>query len=258
MTSMLFAPLLAASLFIGMLLLLELGRRFGQRRLAADPEGARASVDAIDGAVFALLSLLIAFTTSGAASRFDARRQLIVQEANAIGTAYLRLDLLPPSAQPGLREKFRRYVETRLEVYRKLPDVSAARAELTKATKLQGEIWSQAVAATQVEGFQLARVVVLPALNEMIDITTTRTVATQTHLPVVIFGMLVVLALASSLLGGDRMAGSTSRSWIHMVGFAAVTALAVFVILDLEYPRVGFIRLDAFDRLLVDLLANMK
>jgi hypothetical protein len=85
------------ALFLGMLLLLETGRRLGVRRLASDPEGARAGTGTVEGAVFALLGLLVAFTFSGAASRFDQRRDLIVEETNDIGTAYLRLDLLPAS-----------------------------------------------------------------------------------------------------------------------------------------------------------------
>jgi len=117
------ALLFAVGLFIGMLFLLEIGRRIGARKLANDPEGARTGTGAIEGAVFALLGLLIAFTFSGAASKFDTRRQLIVEETNAIGTAYLRLDLLPASMQPALRESFRHYVDARLGAYRKLPDI---------------------------------------------------------------------------------------------------------------------------------------
>src|SRR5512147_455234 len=117
MNRVIVASLFAAGLFVGMILLLEFGRRLGRRREGKDEEGARAGLGAVEGAVFALLGLLIAFTFSGAASRFDARRELIVEEANAIGTAYLRLDILPAGAQPALREKFRQYVETRLEVY---------------------------------------------------------------------------------------------------------------------------------------------
>src|SRR5262245_16132661 len=95
--------LLAGSLFIGMLLLLETGRRLSLRQLAQEGAAERAGFGVIEGAVFALLGLLIAFTFSGAAARFDTRRQLVVEEANAIGTAYLRLDLLPATAQPQLR-----------------------------------------------------------------------------------------------------------------------------------------------------------
>jgi hypothetical protein len=90
--------LLAALLFVGMLILLEVGRRAGVRRQLRDPSGTGAG--ALEAAVFGLLALLIAFTFSGAASRFDARRHLVVEEANAIGTAYLRVDLLPPAVQP--------------------------------------------------------------------------------------------------------------------------------------------------------------
>jgi hypothetical protein len=187
------------------------------------------------------------------------RRQLIVEETNAIGTAYLRLDLLPAAAQPALRESFRRYVDTRLEVYRKLPDIAAAKEELAKATKLQGEIWRQAVAACRAQGCPpAATMLLLPALNAMIDITTTRTMATQMHPPTIIFVMLFGLALASAMLAGYAMAGAKTRSWLHMLGFAVALAVSVYVILDLEFPRLGLIRVDPFDQALVDLRKSMS
>jgi len=254
----LLAGLLALGVFIGMVILQEIGRRVGQRRLARDPEGARAGVGAIDGAVFGLLGLLVAFTFSGAASRFDVRRQLVVEEANAIGTAYLRLDVLPHEAQPALRDKFRRYVEARLDAYRKLPDIAAAKEGLARASVLQGEIWGEAVAASRAASPQPATMLLLPALNAMIDITTTRTMAAQMHPPAVIFAMLILLALTGALLAGAGMGGGKDRSWIHMVGFAAAMALAVYVILDIEFPRLGLIRVDAIDQVLVELRESMK
>jgi hypothetical protein len=101
-----------SSLFVGMLLFLEVGRRLGMR-LKDDSSAAAEGIGAVDGAVFAVLGLLIAFTFSGATTRFDSRRQLIVGETNNIGTAYLRLDVLPADAQPALREGFRRYLDAR-------------------------------------------------------------------------------------------------------------------------------------------------
>jgi hypothetical protein len=259
MSYLLTTALLTLALFVGMLLLLDLGRRVGVRRLADDPEGAQAGNGTVDGAVFALLGLLVAFTFSGAASRFDERRHLIVQETNDIGTAYLRVDLLPASAQPAVRDLFRRYVDSRLEVYRTLPDVEAAKAELARSTKLQGEIWSQAVAAGRLEGASpAATMLLLPALNQMIDITTTRTMAAQMHPPLVVFAMLFALALAGALLAGYGMAGGKTHHWFHMLGFAAVMAGAVNVIIDIEYPRQGWIRVDAFDQALMDLRASMN
>lgn len=256
MTITLNAVLFAAALFAGMLIAQELGLRFGRRRLSAEGESARAGFGAIDGAVFGLMGLMIAFAFHGAASRFDARRQLVVQEANDIATAYLRLDLLPPAAQPKLRDLFRRYVDTRLEAYRKLPDVAATREALARADGLQREIWTAAVEGAR-EAPQ-ATMLLLPALNAMIDITTTRTVALQTHPPLVVFVMLGFLALASALLAGFGMAGAKSRSLLHVVGFAAILTITVYVILDYEFPRVGLIRVDAADRVLVDVRESMK
>ena len=253
------ASFITLGLFLGMLLFLDIGRRIGTRRRAQDPEGAGAGTGAVDGAVFALLGLLVAFTFSGAAARFDTRRALIVEEANAIGTAYLRLDLVPASAQPALRDLFRRYMDSRIEVYRKLPDLNAAKAELAQSAKLQADIWNQAVAAGRLEGAPpAATMLLLPALNQMIDITTTRTMAGQIHPPMVIFLMLFGLALAGALLAGYGMAGGKSRDWLHMLAFAAVLALAIYVIIDIEYPRLGLIRVDAFDQVLVEVRASMK
>jgi hypothetical protein len=84
--------------------------------------------------------------------RFDARRQLIVEETNRIDTAYLRLGMLPNAAQPVLRENFRRYLDTRIAVYRSLPDMAAAKQQLIKADNLQVEIWWQAIAAVRADG----------------------------------------------------------------------------------------------------------
>ena len=246
----------AGGVFAGMLVLQEAGRRLGARRLARDPEGARAGLGAVEGAIFGLMGLVVAFTFSGAAARFDTRRQLIVEEANAIGTAYLRLDLLPPEAQPRIRELFRRYVDTRLEVYDRMPDILAAKEALARSIALQDEIWNGSVEAGR--GAPQATMLLLPALNAMIDITTTRTVAIQMHPPLVIFAMLGVLALVCSLLAGYAMAGSKSRSIVHSVGFAVVLTLTVYVILDLEFPRIGLIRVDATDKVLRDVRQSMR
>jgi hypothetical protein len=250
--------LLALGLFLGMLLFLEVGYRIGIRRMAKDAEGTRAGVGTVEGAVFALLGLLIAFTFSGAATRFDARRQLIIDETNAIGTAYLRLDLLPADKQPALRELFRRYVDARLAVYQKLPDIEAAKLEVAKSTALQGEIWQGAVAACRASDSPQDTMLLLPALNQMIDIAGTRILMSQMHPPLVIFAMLGVLALGGAMLAGYGMAGSPTRSWIHWIAFALVMAVAIYVILDIEYPRFGLIRVDAFDQALVDLRQSFR
>ncbi len=152
-------------------------------------------------------------------------------------------------------------MDSRLETYRKLSaaDVDAAKAELDHSIQLQEAIWSQAVIAGQREGAPpAAPMLLLPALNQMFDITTTRTMALRMHPPVVVFVMLFGLALASALLAGHAMGGGKTREWLHMLAFAAVVAITVYVIFDLEYPRLGLIRIDAFDQVLADVRASMK
>ena len=205
----------------------------------------------------ALLGLLIAFTFQGAASRFDGRRALIVEEANTIGTAWLRIDLLPVTAQPAMRELFREYLDSRLQTYRKIPDMPAVEAELQNTARLQGEIWKGALAG-QREGGQAVVVGVLPVLNQMFDIVTTRTMAAKTHPPAVMFAMLALLSGASAFMAGHGMSGSKTRSWVHCLGFAFILSIIVFVIMDMEYPRLGVIRVDSFDQVLVDLRQTMK
>jgi hypothetical protein len=251
------APLIAIGLFAAMVLLLSIGKQLGARRLELDPEGARAGVSAVDGAVFGMLGLLIAFTFSGASTRFEARRALVVEEANAIGTAWLRLDLLPSTAQPEMRERFRAYLDSRIEVYHDTTDLAEVNANLARSAALQNGIWAAAVVSCREPGMQRTTILLLPALNQMIDITTTRTMAARFHQPILIFGVLFALASISSLLAGYGMAGSRKQSWVHMIGFAAITSMAIYVILDLEYPRRGLIRIDASDQVLIGLRASM-
>jgi len=251
------APLFAGSLFLGMLLVLELGRRIGIRRLRRN--GTSGGSGPVEGAIFALFGLLVAFTFSGAASRFDMRRGLVADEANDIGTAYLRLDLLSAADRSDLRQMFREYLDSRLEVYRRMPDLEAAFAELNRSAGLQQNIWTRGVSATRnAEAHPNAAMLLLPALNAMFDITTTRTMAARSHPPLVIYWLLFLLGLGCALLAGHAMAGMKTRNWFHAAGFAAFVSVVVFVIVDLEYPRMGLINLGAYDQVLVDLRDSMK
>jgi hypothetical protein len=245
-------------LFLGMLILLEAGRRLGVMRRPKESEGERSNLGPVEGAVFALFGLLMAFTFSGAASRFNEKRMLIAEEANTIETAYLRLHLVPQSA-PKIQDLFRQYVDSRLKTYRLLPDMKAASLEMANSKKIQEEIWTESVAATRVKGAHPAAAwILLPALNNMIDITTTRTMALQVHPPRIIFALLFALGLICSLLAGYRMSAGKHRSWLHILGFTVITVIVVYVILDAEYPRAGLIRLESADQLLLDVRANMK
>jgi hypothetical protein len=136
-----FTPYDAFFLLPAMIALHQLGHGLRLRR-ATSPQS-----NAIEGAVFALFGLPLAFTFSGAVARYDAHRELVSEERNGIGTAYLRLDLLPPQDQPPLRQLFRAYVTSRLHLYdSSSPEISPA------SEQLQQEIWQKSLAAATAPG----------------------------------------------------------------------------------------------------------
>ncbi|HVO52726.1 MAG TPA: DUF4239 domain-containing protein [Thermoanaerobaculia bacterium] len=238
---------------------LEAGIRIGRRALSGPDAPRPAGLGTVETVAFGVLGLLLAFTFSGAASRFDARRALVVEEANDIGTAWLRLDLLPAAAQPQLRDAFRRYTDARILMYRKVADLDfdGARAEYDRAAAIQNEIWAGAVAACR-EAPSQATIVLLPALNAMIDITTTRLAATEMHPPKLVYGVLFVVSFGCALLAGYEMGASAAKSWLHVLAYAVGVAFILYVIADFEYPRMGLIRIEAIDHYLEAVRSAMK
>jgi ABC-type glycerol-3-phosphate transport system permease component len=250
--------IVAVCLLAMMLVSMNIGYRIGHRRKSSDPQTSIEVIGTVDAAVFGLLGLILAFTFSGASDRLVLRRAQIVQEANAIGTAYLRIDVLAQSDQPAIRELFRSYLERRIEVFDKFTDRAASNAALEKAEQLQRNIWSRSVASCRADPKPDACLLMLPALNEMIDITTTRNMATRTHAPSVILMLLILLALAAGMLSGYAMSRQPTRSIMHMLLFSLVVSASVYVVLDLEYPRAGVINLRSMDQALYQLRETMK
>lgn len=243
---------------IGVVLLsVEVGHRIGVRRRLRHPNAGTIVQPTIEASVFGLMGILIGFTFFGAGSRFDNRRNLIVHETNAISTAYLRLDLLPAEARSELQEDFRSYVRSRLATYQKIPDIKAVRAALEHSKALQESIWKKAVEALKESG-PTEKSLVLASLNEMIDITTDRTVALTTHLPLAVFLMLALTVITCSALAGYTMSGSSVRDWVSSITLALTLGSAVYVIFDYEFPRIGLVRIDSVDQVLVETLKEMK
>lgn len=242
-----------AGLLVALLAMLELGRWIGRKRVRTDPKWDNRGVSTLENMLLGLLGLLLAFTFSGAWSRFDARRDLILRESNAIGTAWLRLDLVPEPGRETLRASFRRYVDLRIT------ETQASAAQPSEEVQtLQRKIWSDAVAAGRAAPDGRVAQVLLPALNDMFDIASARYLAVQTHPPAAVFLMLLVIMFLACLLAGYGMAGSQRRNWLHTLCFVGAMILAIYVTIDLEYPRRGLIRVENYDHLLTDLRAGMK
>ncbi len=249
--------LTAAGLFTGMLLFTAAGRKTGRFRAQVYKETPGAHFAVLEGGVFGLMGLLIALTFSASATRLENRRQVLVDETNAIGTAWLRIALLPVPTQDAMRQQFRRYVDTRLAFFHNTTDLEASRRTLARTNALQGEIWSQGVIASGQTSNVAAATLFLPALNAMIDITTTGTMLAKTHIPLLIRALLVISPLLCAFLAGIESSPRARGVWIPSILFAIMLSLTVYGVLDLDYPRVGLIRVDAFDQAMEELRVSM-
>ena len=265
MTFVLLSLAIAATFFISSLILLNYGRSLGLRYLKKE-SGNMVGLATVEGAVFALIGLLLAFTISGALQRFDERRQLVIQEANAARTAHDRLGLFEHDVARDLQAKLRAYVQARIDLYRMPHDFSLwQRAELfspeqqDKILDLQSKIWGTTVAACPEANFRPACGQALPALSNLFEVGQLRLGATEKHPPEIMYVLLFGLGLLGSLLAGFGMAAAKARSWVHMLIFAGTLTITLYAVTEMEYPRLGLIsRIENFDHFLIDAHQQMQ
>jgi hypothetical protein len=248
------ACLYIGSLFAVFLAALECGFQVGRRNSNRERPG----TSVVEGALLGLLGLILGFSFSGGLSRIESRRHLIVLEANDIGTAYRRIDLLPTQDQAPLRALFSRYLTARISAYENVDDLNVTEARFEAAQGIQDEIWNDGIAAWQHSDQKVGVLSFLTALNEMFDVNGERRMVLRVHNPNFILFLMVSIALASSLLAGYSLSARGVRYPLHMIVFAFAIALTVYAVVDVDYPRLGVVRMDSADRALTQLRDVMK
>ena len=197
--------------------------------------------------ILGVLSILMGFTFSITLSKFENRRELIVQEANDIGTAILRCDLFPDSIRDPLMADFKQYIESRIAYYDAGENEEKIQEELKKAAVISGRIWKRVAVASQDSRFIVRSNQMIPILNDMIDIVTTREAARISMVPRLILWTLLLLVLASAgLMGSDN--ASRIKNRILLAGYAIVMTLTLNLILELDRPRQGMINNDQVEQ----------
>lgn len=242
MSSLTSLILIAVGLFVGMLICFEWGHRLG--RTGVEEEEKARGVGAVEGAVFALFGLVLAFSFSAAWERYEQRRHTIIEETNALHAAYMRIDLLPKQSQPDVHGAFRNYLDARMNAYRvanSSGDLEAAEADSDVARQA---LWDTVIAQPRTLSSDL---VLLPALNNAFEIGTMRTVKMYATTPWLITAFMGFLSLLSALLAGRALTGPKG-GWFHRALFSLIIALTIYVVLDLDHPRAGLIRMPHVDR----------
>jgi hypothetical protein len=232
---------IAVGLLGGLFLVFEVSYRLGNRRKGRG-EGVPEQLGTVQGAVLGLLGLLLGFSFAGAASRFIDRQDLIVREANAIGTAYLRADLLTEPHRTQLRESLRKYTAARITLFETLnpTQFAALRAD---SEALHAELWAPAVAGVKAAPSPITGRVI-PAVNEVIDRHPTRLSAINRHLPLLVLEAVIgCAAVGIATVGyGSGLTGRPNRTL--SAALTLLIAAVVWVTIDMDYPRRGMIRIS--------------
>jgi len=235
--------LLTIFLSVSLLGLVEAGFRLG-RRSDARRDGAVGQVNTLQGASLGLLALLLGFTFSLAAGKFDQRRTLLVEEANAIGTLRLRADLLPAEVHASFRQQIDAYIAAKIAAFDAGIHADAYNVANAAASARQNDMWAIAAAHASHNPTPVAALVI-QALNEVIDQHTARTTAVAYRIPDAVFGLLVLIAaFAFALIGyGSGLTGE--RHPLPGAIMVVLVSAAILLIMDLDRPQRGFFQVDA-------------
>lgn len=207
----------------------------------------------ISSGLYGLLAFLLGFTFSMSAARLEKSRSIISEEANCIGTAILRCDLYNEPDRSAMREDFREYLEARLDYFSHGADPVYIDVANTAAKVAGNKIWARATTLSHDPKLLVASNQMVVALNAMFDITIVRDVNSQAMVPDQIMWMLFILTGFSGFIVGFNTPVFTAKSRILITLNALLTALVIFIILDLDRPKRGLITTAASDKAMSDL-----
>lgn len=244
-------------LFLGtiaiVIVAIEAGYRLGQYRRRRSDQEKDAPVGAIVAATLGLLAFMLAFTFGLAANRFDARRMVVLEESNAIGTANLRAGLLPEPHRSAIHKLFREYVDVRLEAV----NPGATKQALAKSTELHRALWSQASDLAAQDNRSILTGIFVQSLNEVIDLHAKRVMlGLRNRIPGLVWMVLYFMAIVSMIALGYQEGLSGSRRSLAVLALALTFSAVMLLIADLDRPHEGLLRVS--QNAMIDLRESLK
>jgi hypothetical protein len=223
---------------------LEIAFRLGRRHTHRSDDLSRSHISALQAALLGLLALLLGFNFAMAASRFDTRKTLIQEEVNAIRTSYLRAQLLPQAHREEVSELLKRYVTARIDFMRAGVDPTQLEQTSNATADIEAQLWTMAGASTMQGQASPARVLVIQALNEMFNANEKRHAALDNHVPQIVISLLIAVALGALgfIAYGYGLTGH--RRHVSTALFALLIAMVFTIIIDMDQPRSGLIRVS--------------
>ena len=230
--------------FALMLVAIEVGFRLGRKSEARIPNRTKLQISSVEDAILGVLALLLGFTMYTAVSRFDARKQLVLDEANAIGTSRLRTALLPAPEGPEIASLLRQYIDIRVQYGTSGNDLARLDGLNVQTARLQNEFWARATAYGQKDPDPVRAGLLLQSLNQVIDLESARRLAFQNPVPESVIYVNCIVGLLASMLVGYTFGLSGRRQIFSTCVFALAITLVLALIIDLDRPRSGFIRVS--------------
>ena len=216
---------------------IEVGRWFGVR---AKPQGI-GSIPTLEASILALLALMIGFTFALALSRFEARREGVLNEANAIGTSALRARLLPAPHDQECLKLLRDYVQVRLDLTQKISSPPELKAALARSSAIHEALWLQVKEVAAKNNGMVPTGLFIQSLNEMIDDHEKRLIALMSGVPNIALVVLYVIAMVAGAFSGYAAGVEAQRSRGPMYVAMALFIAVILLIQDLDRPSGGFI-----------------
>lgn len=233
-----------AGLLVLMFLANEIGYRLGLGKSSKESDNSKTVSSALKASILSFVAFLLAFSFSITTSRHDARREVVLNEANAIGTCYLRAGLLEEPYKTETRKVLREMTDVRIQYFQEGEDLAAAKKSNEELNGLTNDLWAQVEAAFAANTSRVHSSQIIPAANEVIDLNTTREWAVHSRLQPAVLVLLIVSILVSNLLMGHSSGQVEGRHCGLWISFNVLLALVLFVVLDYDRPRRGFIQVD--------------
>lgn len=243
-------------LFLLILLLSELGFRLGRYVQDQTDTEIKALTGAVQAAILALLGLLLGFTFSMSMQRHDNRSHALVDEVNAIGTASLRIQLLPAEFQDAASDLFRKYVDLRIGIGKvDLTSIEERKKYNLQIAETQTELWTLAMKATDSDPRPVTTGAFVKSLNELIDSQGKRNALLWMHVPEAVLLILYLVFVSSGAILGYSSGLSGKRIVIPTALISLIISLIVFIVIDLDRPKRGVIQID--QSIMVELREDM-
>lgn len=243
---------IAVVLFLSMIIIYWIGYMIRKAEIKRNKALSNEGLGSIEASLLGLLALLLSFTFSMSATRYDNRRTVIIDEANNIGTVILRADMYPDSIKSLLKADLKDYLEARIEYYNTGVDSAKINLALKKTESIYTKIWGRVIRESQKTENTVRSNQMIPALNNMIDIVTTRDAIKNATVPNSVFGLLFLIILFAGFTVGYSNI-KKQKNHILALAFSLTVVTTVCLILDLDRPRRGIIDMSSSEQKIVDL-----